>query len=269
MTVNSSVRIRQTGYDRRYNTWHTLNRNMILFVHSGSGSIVDRERSYPIVPGCLCFVGSDRFYYTLPDVEEDYVRSKLFLTDEELETVLRFFSEELGMQTRFTHNTIVYARLDPVRAAKAEDSFAELQRYEKQSGYHRALVTGTFIRLLVELHEEAAVPMFAGAGMVQRAVNYINSHIGEEVRLEEICREVHVSKGYFCKKFKTATGMTPMEYLLKTRIITAQNLLENRELSMGEISACCGFSSQSYFCRVFRENAGMTPLQYRKKLVRN
>ena len=82
--MNKNIRIRQTGFDNRYNTWHTLNRNMILCCHAGSGSIVDRQGNYPIGPGCLCFVGANRFYYTLPDIPEEYVRSKVFLSNEEL-----------------------------------------------------------------------------------------------------------------------------------------------------------------------------------------
>ena len=56
-----------------------------------------------------------------------------------------------------------------------------------------------------------------------------------------------------------------MNYILKTRIISAKNLMETTNLTIGQISQRCGFSSQSYFCRVFKEECGMTPLQFRDK----
>ena len=57
-----------------------------------------------------------------------------------------------------------------------------------------------------------------------------------------------------------------MRYILKMRIGTAKNMLENTDLSIGRISEQCGFSSQSYFCRVFKEEWGITPLQYQKSI---
>ena len=55
-----------------------------------------------------------------------------------------------------------------------------------------------------------------------------------------------------------------MEYLLKTRIVTARRLLTETALPISEISNRCGFSSLSYFCRVFKAQTQSTPLQFRK-----
>lgn len=96
------LRIKQTGFNNRYNSWHTLNQNMILYVHSGKGSIFHREGCYPLVSGCICFVGANKLYYTLPDDPAEYTRSKLFLSDRELEAVLRLFPEELEMGNGFS-----------------------------------------------------------------------------------------------------------------------------------------------------------------------
>ena len=106
---------------------------------------------------------------------------------------------------------------------------------------------------------------FPTSGMVQKAVEYINIHIHEDLRIDRICDAIHVSKYYFCRKFKQSTGLTVMNYILKTRIISAKNLMETTNLTIGQISQRCGFSSQSYFCRVFKEECGMTPLQFRDK----
>lgn len=266
--MNKNIRIRQTGFDNRYNTWHTLNRNMILYCHSGSGSIVDRQGHYPIVPGCLCFVGANRFYYTLPDIPAEYIRSKVFLSGQELEKVLRLFPESLDMHVRFSPDTLAYAQTSPAQTQQIEALFGELQEYQGRECYHDALLTGSYIRLLVYLNENATDAVYPASGMVQKAIAYINSHIHEDVCIDGICRAIHVSKYYFCKKFKQATGLTVMNYILKTRIITAKNMLENTSLSIGQVSEGCGFSSQSYFCRVFKEDSGMTPLQYQKKLPR-
>jgi AraC-like DNA-binding protein len=264
--MHKNLRIRQTGFDNRYNSWHTINRNMILYIHSGSGSIVSRERNYPIAPGCLCFVGSNCFYYTLPDAPGEYVRSKIFLSNEALAQVLRLFPETLHLQQRYNAESMVYAQTDPVTALQIAHFFDALDRYPHRDDYQDALIASGFTRLLIDLNENATDSVYSASGIVQKAVEYINSHICDDIRIDSICSAIHVSKYYFCKKFKQATGLTVMEYILKTRIISAKNMLESTDLTVGQVSDRCGFSSQSYFCRVFREDTGTTPLQYQKSL---
>lgn len=264
--MNKNVRIHHTGFNNRYNTWHTLNRNMVMFVHSGSGSIVAREQNYPITSGCLCFVGSSRFYYTLPDCPEKYDRSKVFLSNQELDRVLSLFPEELQLKERFAPNSLVYAQVPPQAVQQIDTIFDDLALYEDRDYYHDALVTSHYIKLLILLNDYATNTVFPVFGMVQKAIEYINAHIHERLSIDETCHVLHVSKYYFCKKFKQSTGITVMNYILMTRIISAKNMLENSDLAIGEISSRCGFSSQSYFCRVFKDESGMTPLQYQKSL---
>lgn len=266
--MNRNMRVRQVGFDSSYTSWHTINRNMILFVHSGSGSIISQERSYPITAGCLCFVGANKFYYTLPDEPEAYVRSKVFLSGEALEKALSLFPEQLQMKERFTPEGMVYAQISPETAKKLAGIFDELQKSAHPEQYQDALVFSTFLQLLVTLNENTDQEMFFPASnMVQTAVEYINSHIQEDIGTEQICSLLHVSKSYFCRKFKQSTGLTVMSYILKTRIVSAKNMMEDQNLSVGQISQKCGFSSQSYFCRVFKEECGISPLQYQKQLI--
>lgn len=263
--VENDFRIRQVGYDSRFNTWHTLYRNMILYCHGGSGSIISRERNYPLTAGCLCFVGSNKSYYTLPNVPQAYVRSKVYLTDQDLEKVLELFPESMKMKERFSAESMVYALPEADEQPRIAAIFDEVQKLGEREEYRDAILVGQFIRLLMMLDQYSTDIPFPTSGMVQKAVEYINIHIHEDLRIDRICDAIHVSKYYFCRKFKQSTGLTVMNYILKTRIISAKNLMETTNLTIGQISQRCGFSSQSYFCRVFKEECGMTPLQFRDK----
>ena len=257
--------VRQVGYDTRYNTWHTQGRNMILYVHSGSGSIISRERNYPIIPGALCFVGPKKSYYTLPADPNSYVRSKIYLSDQELEKALALFPEELKLKERFSAESMAYALLDVGEQPRIAALFDELQKTGNEKNYHNALIFSQFLRLLMALDQHATDAPFPTSGIVQKAVEFINSHIHEDITIDRICDAVHVTKYYLCRKFKQSTGLTVMSYIVKTRIISAKNLMETTNLTIGQISQRCGFSSQSYFCRVFKEECGMTPLKFREK----
>ena len=76
---------------------------------------------------------------------------------------------------------------------------------------------------------------------------------------------VHMSKYHLCRRFKNITGFTIMEYILKTRLAAAKNMLKTESISITEISEKCGFSSVSYFSRVFKEHTGITAIAYRKE----
>ena len=264
--MNKNILLRTVGFSSRFKTWHTLNRNMLLYIHSGTGSIISKERTYPIQRGSLCFVGSNKFYYTLPDIPEDYERSKLFLSNQELETVLSLFPEYLHMQQQFSANSMVYTQTTPENARRIEALLSDLEKDSDKNHYHTPLRISACIELLILLNENATDTVFPTLGMVQKAVEYINNHIHEDIRIDSICEAIHVSKYYFCKKFKQSTGITVMNYILKTRIISATNLLENTDLPIGEISEKCGFSSPSYFSQAFRKEHGVTPRQYQQAL---
>ena len=73
-----------------------------------------------------------------------------------------------------------------------------------------------------------------------------------------------MSKYHFCRRFRNAVGTTVMDYILRTRIMMAKDMLDNENMTVTEISNKCGFSSLSYFSRVFKEKTGKTPVEYRK-----
>ena len=96
------------------------------------------------------------------------------------------------------------------------------------------------------------------------AVKFINDNITEELSIDEIASFANVSKYHFCRTFKKIMGLTVMEYILKTRIMLAKNLLASSSKSILAISEECAFSGVSYFCRAFKDEVGLSPLQYRK-----
>ena len=99
---------------------------------------------------------------------------------------------------------------------------------------------------------------------IQRAVNYINSNLSENLSVKTIEKNANVSKSVLYKKFHEEFGCTLSEFINRRRIDTAKLLLKKNELSIEEISQRLGYSNASYFGKIFKKNEGISPLKYRK-----
>lgn len=99
---------------------------------------------------------------------------------------------------------------------------------------------------------------------IYEAIEFIRKNYQSKISLEEICREINVSKSECCRCFQRKLKMSPFEYLLTYRITAAAKLLETSNLTVVEIALQTGFSSNSYFCKLFRKYMSQTPLEYRE-----
>jgi AraC-like DNA-binding protein len=93
---------------------------------------------------------------------------------------------------------------------------------------------------------------------------YLRQHAAEPLRITDLARHLGLSRARVFELFKTATGLTPNEYLLRERINRGCELLATTEQSVTDIALTIGFSSSQYFCNVFRKYAGMRPTEYRR-----
>ncbi len=112
-------------------------------------------------------------------------------------------------------------------------------------------------QLLVEQENEESP-------LITRARRFIKEHQAETLSLDVMAKTLNVSTFYFCKMFKKATGLTFTDYLARTRIERAKNLLLNPNLRVSEAAYDCGFISLTHFNRIFKRIVGKSPSQYRR-----
>jgi len=99
--------------------------------------------------------------------------------------------------------------------------------------------------------------------MITRAKEFIGKNQGEALSLGQVAKAVNTSTFYFCKMFKKATGLNFTDYVSRTRIEKAKNLLLNPNLRVSEIAFEVGFQSLTHFNRVFKKIVGESPTEYR------
>jgi AraC family transcriptional regulator len=100
-------------------------------------------------------------------------------------------------------------------------------------------------------------------------LNLIDENFQDELSLVSLAKETGYSRAHFARMFRTATGVTPYQYVLRRRIDHARYLLNQpKGKRLIDIAADCGFSHQTHLTRVFREHVGMTPGDYRRNHCR-
>lgn len=97
---------------------------------------------------------------------------------------------------------------------------------------------------------------------VSRAIQHMNRFCDQNLKLEDYASMCHMSKYHFLRVFKSATGVTPLEYRSNIRIDHAKEMLKNSNYSVSEISENLGYSSLAYFSAAFKNATGLTPTEY-------
>lgn len=101
---------------------------------------------------------------------------------------------------------------------------------------------------------------------VSKARAFIGEHLGEELSLAPVARAAGMSSFYFCKVFKSVTGVTFTDYVARARVEKTKKLLLNPHMRVSEAAYEAGFQSLSQFNRVFRRVEGTAPSVYRDHL---
>jgi len=92
---------------------------------------------------------------------------------------------------------------------------------------------------------------------------FINTRYAEPIALDDLVRLARCSSSQFRRGFKKFFKMTPMDYILLTRINAARELLEHSSRLIADIAQTVGFCDHSHFIRTFKRFRGSTPHQYR------
>ena len=97
-------------------------------------------------------------------------------------------------------------------------------------------------------------------------ISLIHEKYSEKISLAELAKTARLSRSAFIKRFKTITGMTPSDYIIKQRLDAAENMLINTGYSVADIAFKSGFYDSSHFSRSFSKSRGISPSEYREKI---
>ena len=98
--------------------------------------------------------------------------------------------------------------------------------------------------------------------------NWLEQHCQAEVRIDDLAQRFNMSPRTLARRFKAATGDTPLGYLQTLRLENAKKLLEETTDNISQITMAVGYEDVSSFTKLFRQKTGLTPKDYRNKFQR-
>lgn len=101
--------------------------------------------------------------------------------------------------------------------------------------------------------------------LADQIVNYIDDHYNEKISLEHMAKNMYISPFYISKIFKSETGDTPINHLIKVRMEKAKQMLQSDEsTSVQDIASFVGYEDAYHFSKLFKKHYGVSPSKYRK-----
>ena len=99
---------------------------------------------------------------------------------------------------------------------------------------------------------------------LRRAVACMAARLDRPFDLDSLAHAAGMSAFHFSRLFKKATGLSPSLYFIRQRVAKAQQLLQETDISIIEISMAVGYASPSHFAQIFRRETGLSPSDYRR-----
>ncbi|WP_026489430.1 AraC family transcriptional regulator [Butyrivibrio sp. XBB1001] len=172
----------------------------------------------------------------------------------------------------YTH---ISQNLYPVEVARLQNYFWEIDRlYGQQDEFLQISVYSLVSLILAQIGSMHLNNAVAGKDTpdnqrknidkLVEVTNYIDSHRSDDLTVEQLADLAGFSKFHFERLFKAYMGISCYQYITKRRVLMAQELLGDTDLSVMDIALQSGFFSLSTFNRVFKDINKCSPTEYRK-----
>lgn len=233
----------------------------MLYIVEGTGTVQVEGTSYPLGPGMIALYNPgithsevfDRnsptpFFYNIKFNE--FVISGLppsCLLPNGMMPTVHAGQETAGMQTLMS---LLYAE-------------AEGRRLGYEQIAQNLLMSIVLLTLRVLDKNHAYIEKAEPDCLIVQIQQYFERHFAEELSMQEVADQFHISYYYLSHRFKKHVGVSPSKYISALRINEACRLLSTSKLPIYRVAEMVGYANQSNFQAQFKQYKGMSPLHYR------
>lgn len=223
---------------------------LLVFIRAGKmhfeyrGQAFDAERGDVVLLDCA----EPHYYQAYDGLEFVYLN----FDGSNCHAIARHVLEEAGPLIRGKNNVLIGNLL------------REMVAFHEQNGVESMFDCSMRIYRLLQLVSEREAASEREETAVEQTIRYVRANVGKQITLEELARRANLSTYYFSHVFKRATGFSPIEYVINTRLDQAKVLLLNTSLSVEEIADRVGYQSSGSLINLFVKKMNMSPREFRR-----
>ena len=141
---------------------------------------------------------------------------------------------------------------------------------EKYYDRDTAIYIAKVFEIDLERNSQSAFVIFSGQKNhddkeIGKAQLFIEKNISDRIIVEKLSAKYSIDRRNFDRRFKKATGNSPLEYMQRVKIEAAKKWLETSRKTVSEVMYDVGYSDVKAFREVFRKITGLSPIEYRSK----
>ncbi|MFX3632121.1 MAG: AraC family transcriptional regulator [Candidatus Pristimantibacillus sp.] len=245
----------------------------IYYFHGGKCNYLIGDRIYKLDPGDLIIMYGMTLHCPKIDSSIEYVRSIIHFEPTLLKPYLELPHAVQLLQP--------FQQLNNYRLRLRGKDKEEAERILEQMNVHKqrndeigeSRLRLAFVDLLYMIFEHCAQPLKERGEYssdkeisIQRIISLLEQSYMEDLNMDQLEEQLHLSKSYISKLFKEVTGVTIFNYIYRRRINEAKMMfIVQSELSVTEVCFRLGFKHLAHFSRLFKQYVGMSPEQFKKQ----
>jgi len=244
----------------------------LLFI-SGVVTYLIEGKAYDLHPGDIILISSSELHQAvILDQTVPYERIVLWMNRHFIQSLS---TEKTNLANCFSaphHKNVL--RTDVETQQRARSLLNELLNLENYQGFgsdliNKACLTQFLVLINSEMLNISQQPKVdvRKSRVIEGVIEYINSHLEEQLRIDDLADRFFLSKFHLSREFREQTGTTLHRFILQKKLIQAKELIL-RHLSITDVYQQCGFGDYSNFFRAFRNEYGMTPKQFYERMLR-
>lgn len=125
-------------------------------------------------------------------------------------------------------------------------------------------LAGRFVEIVSGIQRKQVTPTARDRRRAVEAALWIDANSHDEIDLELAARQADLSPFHFLRLFSNVLGVTPHQYLVRSRLRHAARLLADDDIAVTDIAYDVGFGDLSNFVRTFHRAAGLSPTKFRQ-----
>ncbi len=240
-------------------TQHIHNEHELYFLEKGRSKYFIDSEIYVLSEGDMIFVPKGHFHKTGDYRTEPSERLLIQFEDD-------FVGEEYQVYIKALENNKLI-RVPADRLYRIKDIFSKIEHEQRHKSKGYSELQRLYLRELLILiaryrSSDTNTELSNSYRIVQDAAKYINENYSSDINLNSIAKKYALSRSYFSRLFKEVTGFGFSEYLNITRVSAAEKMLSQKDISITEVAAACGFNDSNYFAAVFKNIKGITPKKF-------